>query len=95
METTNDAMPSVVAPRPLRRAKTQALEYIREYTQRQAQAQTVVEVTGAADATDAPRYDEYGLLDTDSEDSDFELSDSESSSESTIDDEDMEDETED
>lgn len=62
----------VVAPsvRPPRRAKTLAMQHIREYNQRQAAAQQA-----RHEDAGAPKYDEYGLLDTDSDDSDYEEDD--------------------
>ena len=65
---------NTISSRPSRRAKVQAMETIREYTRRQAAARS-----NRVEGVQAPKYDEYGLLDTDSDDSDYAPSDSEGS----------------
>ena len=62
MENNNDNAPTV---RPPRRAKTHALQYIREYTERQLAAM--------ANPTQPPPpvEEDDGLLSSDSEDSDY------------------------
>jgi hypothetical protein len=85
----HNTTPTVLPARPARRAKTQAMQHIREYTQRQLAAQSA-----RPGDLETPKYDEYGLMDTDSDDSDFNVSESDSSSDSS-DDEEMDTETED
>ena len=85
----HNTTPTVLPARPTRLAKTQAIQHIREYTQRQLAAQAA-----RPGDLETPNYDEYGLVDTDSDDSDFDGGESESSSDSS-DDEDMDTETED
>jgi hypothetical protein len=75
--------------RPVRQAKIQAMERIREHTQRQAMLKTA-----GIPPHDVPKEDEYGLIDTDSEDEDYVDEGSEESEDDTIDEED-EDEDED
>lgn len=89
----HNTAPAVLPARPTRLAKTQAMQHIREYTQRQLAAQAA-----RPGDLETPKYDEYGLVDTDSDDSDFNASGSESSSDSSDDDDDdddMDSETED
>lgn len=83
--------PTVLPARPTRLAKTQAMQHIREYTQRQLAAQAA-----RPGDRETPKYDEYGLVDTDSDDSDFNASESESESSSdSSDDEDADADAED
>lgn len=83
--------PTVLPARPARLAKTQAMQHIREYTQRQLAAQAARPGDRETD-----KYDEYGLVDTDSDDSDFNASESESESSSdSSDDEDADADAED
>lgn len=77
--------------RPVRQAKARAMETIREYTQRQEAAKR-----NQANGVQTPKYDEYGLLETDSDDSDYDPSDSEESGmEEDYGEEDQDDEDED
>ena len=85
----HNTIPTTLPARPTRLAKTQAMQHIREYTQRQLAAQAA-----RPGDLETPKYDEYGLVDTDSDDSDFNASESENSSDDSEDDE-MDSESED
>ena len=82
--------PAPSAPRPARQAKTKAIASIREYTVRQMAAKE-----GRHGDNGLPTEDEYGLIDTDPEDGDYEgPSDTEDSSIGSLEDTDEEEEEE-
>ena len=79
---------SSTTTRPVRQAKIKAMEGIREYTQRQAMLKS-------AGAAQVPKEDEYGLLDTDSDDDDYVDEGSEDDDEDEDEDEDEDDDEDD